>query len=268
MGVKSAQGLDVSNYQGKYNWAGTTGLSFGIHRLTQGLGNGVKSPDPDAQWNSDQIKAKGLLRGAYHFFDPTLSGPAQAEYFVTQYSLIGLGAGDMLWLDNETAGSSPAHVSAGALAFMTELDKLRPNNPRGVYTFLSFATGGNCAGLGKWPLWIAHPGGSAPVAPQPWAKWMFWQWGTTQGTDADAFNGTAAQLHAWVATYATGAPKAYTAPAHTSIRTLAHQHAQSVQGVIWLTARNSPQGFSSAESAYITAGNWDASMPAGMTVWA
>jgi lysozyme len=270
MATQSAQGLDVSNYQGKFAWSTTTGLSFGIYRLTQGMGEaGTNSPDPDAQWNHDQIKAKGLIHGAYHFFDPKLSGSAQAEYFVAQHSLVGLDDSDMLWLDNETAnGVSPADVSASALAFMTELDKLRPNNPRGVYTFINFATGGNCAGLQKWPLWLAYPAAKAPATPPPWSKWTFWQWGLRNATDADAFNGTAAELHAWVASYAKQTPKPYEAPANTSMRTLAQQHGRDVAEVVWLTARNRPQGFGPMERAYITAGNWDAAMPVGMTVWA
>jgi Glycosyl hydrolases family 25 len=116
MEVHSAQGRDVSNFQAKYAWSATTGLSFGIYRLTQGLGRpGTNSPDPYAQWNHDQIKAKGLVHGAYHFFDPGLSGPAQAEYFVTQHSIIGLSDGDMLWLDNESAsGVAPAQGQSDA----------------------------------------------------------------------------------------------------------------------------------------------------------
>jgi lysozyme len=287
MGVQSAQGFDVSNYQGKFDWAATTGMSFGVYRVTQGLGANTNSPDPDAPWNNAQISAKGLVRGAYHFFDPNLSGQAQAEYFVKQLSLIGLNDSDMLWLDHETAGASPAATSAAALAFMTELDKLRPNNPRGVYTFISFATGGHCAGLGKWPLWIAYPSAAAPAPPAPWSAWKFWQYGLRNGVDTDAFNGTAAQLKAWVASYSPAAPRPsapqpaapqpvakqpaaqpYNAPGNTSITTLAKQHGETVAQLIWLTATNRPQGFGLGETAYIAAGNWDALMPAGMTVWA
>jgi lysozyme len=283
MSVQSAQGLDVSNYQGKFDWSGTTGLSFGVYRMTQGLGVNANSPDPDAPWNNAQLSAKGLVRGAYHFFDPNLSGEAQAEYFVTQHSLIGLNDSDMLWLDHETAGASPTETSAAALAFMTELDKLRPNNPRGVYTFISFATGGNCAGLEKWPLWVAYPSSSAPATPAPWSAWQFWQYGLRNGVDTDAFNGTAAQLKAWVASYAPAtpptatppaaapkppAPQPYNAPGNTSIATLAKQHGETVPELLWLTAQNRPQGFGLGETAYIAAGNWDALMPAGMTVWA
>jgi lysozyme len=270
MTVQSAQGRDVSNFQAKYAWNATVGLSFGIYRLTQGLGRpGTNSPDPYAGWNHDQIKAKGLVHGAYHFFDPDLSGAAQAEYFVTQHSILGLDDEDMLWLDNESAnGVPPAHVSARALAFMVELEKLRPHNPQGVYTFISFATGGYCAGLEKWPLWLAYPASAAPAPPPPWANWTFWQWGIRDGTDTDAFNGTSAELNAWVTSYAKETPTRYNAAPNTSIRALAHQHNRTVQEVIWLTARHHRQGFGMLEREYITAGNWDRAMPVGMIVWA
>lgn len=270
MTVQSAQGLDVSNFQAKYAWTIATGLSFGIYRLSQGLGkSGTNSPDPYARWNHDQIKLKGLVHGAYHFFDPLLSGPAQAEYFASQHSVLGLDDNDMLWLDNESAnGAGPARIAAGAHAFMTELDKVRPHNPRGVCTFINFATGGYCASLEKWPLWLAYPAAAAPAPPPPWARWTFWQWEMRDGTDSDAVNGTTADLKAWIASYAKEPPQRYSAPSDTSIRALAHQHNRTVQEVIWLTAHNRPHGFGSAERDYITAGNWDALMPVGMAVWA
>ena len=272
MGVQSAQGLDVSNYQGQFNWSSISGLSFGVFRMTQGLGNNVNSPDPDAPWNNQQIKAHGLARGAYHFFDPTLSGEAQAQYFVTQRAKIGLSDTDMLWLDHETGGPPAAQVAAQAVAFMTELDKLMPNNPRGVYTFISFATAGNCVGLDKWPLWLAYPNSSAPKPPLPWSNWKFWQWGQRNGVDTDAFNGTEADLQAWIASYAPVAaqptPQAYAAPANTSLLAFAQQHSMPVDQVIWLTATNRSQGFGAMESQYINAGDWNADMPVGMTIWA
>ena len=140
----NAHGIDVSNFAGEFNWAGTSGLSFGICRASQGLGAaGTNSPDPFLAWNWPRIKARGLARGAYHFLDPRLSGAAQASYFVQTVSKVSLETTDMLWLDNETAGSSPAAVAACARDFMTRLTSLRPHNPCGVYSFFSFITSGN-----------------------------------------------------------------------------------------------------------------------------
>jgi GH25 family lysozyme M1 (1,4-beta-N-acetylmuramidase) len=197
--MANATGIDVSNFSGDFNWAGTSGLSFGICRATQGLGaSGTNSPDPFLAWNWPRIKAKGVARGAYHFLDPNLSGAEQASYFVAKVSAVGLKTTDMLWLDNETAGSSPAAVAACARDFMAKLVSLRPHNPHGVYSFFDFITAGNCAGLGRYPLWLAIFQSATPSAPAPWSGWKFWQSGTTSSLDKDVFNGSAAELRAWI----------------------------------------------------------------------
>lgn len=204
-GVASAQGLDVSNFQGQFDWAGNaSGLAFGICRVTQGLGGkGLNSPDPEAAWNFSQMAANGLLRGAYHFLDPRVSGAAQAQYFADEVKRLGVTTSDMLFMDTETKGSTPAITAACGLQFMLELKRLFPSNPIGVYTYIDFAKEGNCAGLGAYPLWLAYPAASAPVQPLPWLapEFMFWQWGTRNGDDADAFMGTAAELQTWVASF-------------------------------------------------------------------
>ena len=85
----NARGIDVSNFDGQFDWAATSGLSFGISRASQGLGAaGTNSPDPFLSWNWPRIRAKGLARGAYHFLDPGLSGAAQASYFLQQVSKV------------------------------------------------------------------------------------------------------------------------------------------------------------------------------------
>jgi lysozyme len=201
----SAQGIDVSNYAGEFDWAGTSGLSFGICRASQGLGAaGTNSPDPFLTWNWPRITEKGLARGAYHFLDPYLDGASQARYFVQTVSAVGLETTDMLWLDNETAGSSAAAVATCARDFMAELASLRPDNPRGVYSFWSFITSGNCAGLGNYPLWLAIYQSTTPAAPAPWSAWTFWQSGGTSNHDNDVFNGSAAELSAWVSSFQPG----------------------------------------------------------------
>ena len=268
MAVRSARGLDVSNHLGRFDWSSVPGLSFGVFRMTQGLGHNVNSPDPDATWHNQQIKARGLVRGAYHLFDPALPGEAQAQYFVTERARIGLDDADMLWLDHETGGPPPEEAAAAAVAFMTELDKLCPHNPRGVYTFIGFAAAGNCVGLDRWPLWLAYPASPTPKPPLPWSNWTFWQCGQRNGADTDAFNGTDHELRAWIASYPRTSPRPYDAPARTSILAFAQEHRLAVDHVLWLTAANRPHGFGPMERDYINAGNWTADMPVGMTVWA
>ena len=260
----SAQGLDVSNYSGQYNWAeakkNIPDLCFGIYRLTQGLGGGgMVSPDPDAAWNHAQIAAQGLHRGAYHFLDPQQGGEPQAQYFVSEHAKLGTTPADMFWLDNETAGGSPAETAACAVAFMAELDKLVPHNPRGAYTFISFAEDGNCNGLSGYPLWLAYPAASAPATPPPWHRWTFWQFGERNGTDADAFNGTASQLDDWIASYQpqTG-PYRHVATGDRSLAQIAAARNTTVQHIADVTA----QALTQADVAAIS----NLPLPAGF-VW-
>jgi lysozyme len=197
-----ARGIDVSNYAGEFNWAGTSGLTFGICRATQGLGAAdTNSPDPYLSWNWPRIQQQQLARGAYHFMDPYLDGAAQAQYFVQTVGEQGLLTTDMLWLDNETAGASVADVCACATDFMTALTELRPHNPCGVYSYWSFITSGNCAGLERYPLWLAVYQSATPGAPAPWTSWLFWQSGGGHGYDDDVFSGSTAQLTEWINSY-------------------------------------------------------------------
>ncbi len=202
--VASAQGVDVSNYQGNYDWAGTHGLSFGLFRLTQGLpGSHMNSPDPTAQWNHREIFKKGLHRGAYHYNEPSLSGPAQATYFVDEMTKLGITRSDIMVLDHEDNDNlPPTHVAAQGVAFMKELDILLPHNPNMVYTFIDFIRQGNCVGMTHWPLYLAHPGATSPsaVEERPWTNWKLWQWGV-RSVDRDAFNGTASDMDAWIASF-------------------------------------------------------------------
>jgi GH25 family lysozyme M1 (1,4-beta-N-acetylmuramidase) len=232
--VASAQGLDVSNFQGNFGWsavkAGYPSLAFGIYKMTEG----TTFTDPFARHNHDGIAGAALRHGAYHFLRPGSDGTAQAQFFVAQHRKIGLTADDMLWLDNEVAdGKTPGQVAACARAFMTELDRICPHNPKGVYTMVSFATGGENAGLGKWPLWLAHPSSTAPVPPPPWARWSFWQWGTRNGIDADAFNGTASQLATWLASFGpqvTAGPRKHLTKAGDTLNGIARpRHITGVQ---------------------------------------
>jgi GH25 family lysozyme M1 (1,4-beta-N-acetylmuramidase) len=254
-GVQSAQFIDVSDWQGSFEWAaaktGVPDLAGGMFRVSQGLGgSGTVSPDPDAAHNHSAIRDAGLHRGGYHFLDPYLPGDQQADYFVSEYGRLGIVPSDILALDSEAAGSSPAQVSDCAGLFMEQLVKLRPHNPRWVYTFIDFIKEGNCAGLGKYPLWLAYPNASAPVPPMVWTKWSGWQWGTRpaggQNVDADAFNGTAAQFSAWIASFGPPSPGQHTTDGSMSLREMAASRGMSVEGWLALQAKLGGQGAADA----------------------
>ena len=70
-----------------------------------------------------------------------------------------------------------------------------------MYSFWDFITSGNCAGLGCYPLWLAIYQKATPGAPAPWSAWQFWQSGGTSNHDNDVFNGSAADLSAWISSF-------------------------------------------------------------------
>lgn len=251
-GVASAQLLDVSNFQGAFDWAAARrslpSLAGGIFKVTEGL----NFTDPDAAHNLAGVRAQGIWGGGYHFLHPADDGRAQAQFFASHLRKLGIGGQFMLWCDNETQdGRTASQVAACASAFMDELHTEFPHNPMGVYTFVSFATGGENAGLGRWPLWLARPGSTAPVPPPPWSRWTFWQWGTRNGVDADAFNGTAADLSSWIKSFAPARPTPGPDPSpspspapsgwmagdgKTTLREMAHQHGVSALDLVVATA--------------------------------
>lgn len=220
--VKSAQGEDRSDDQAVLPW---TANSFGFAKATEGTSWSGKTFA--ANWAA--LKAEGKPRGAYHYLHPYLDPVAQAEFFLSVVQPAGLEPGDMLVVDSEifpgqeevlesgnSNGMGPDVTISGTLSdasavgdctrkFLETLHSVAyPHHPRVVYTNMNgLQFLGPCH---KYQLWIAHPSSIAPTNAQvsPWEKWQFWQWqfgGGPGGGDRDAFNGTAADLHAWLNGY-------------------------------------------------------------------
>ena len=186
-------GVDVSSYQGAFDWdaAKRKGAAFGIAKATEGL----TIRDSRFVRNWGELKRTGLVRGAYHFGHPRNDPVAEAEFF---YSVVGplLEPGDLVVLDHEASdGTSAEHCAAWARAFTAHLE-LHAGRAPVVYTFLSFAQEGRCAGLGGYPLWIADPSRPAgqPRVPAPWSDWVMHQHAETGGVDQDVSKLSAEQL--------------------------------------------------------------------------
>ncbi len=190
--MANAQGIDVSSFQGAFDWAAKKGvISFGFAKATEG----TTITDPEFARNWAQIKAMGFVRGAYHFGHPKDGAAANAQAFLAAVRAQGLERGDLLALDLETTdGLGPAQVATFAQNWCAEVGAATGRQPI-VYTFISFAEEGNCAGLGGYPLWIADPSSPAghPTVPRPWTTWAFHQYATTL-VDQDVFNGDTAAL--------------------------------------------------------------------------
>jgi GH25 family lysozyme M1 (1,4-beta-N-acetylmuramidase) len=232
----SAQGQDRSNWQTIGGWGD---LTFGVCKATEA----TTYRDPTFSQNWANLKTEGKLRGAYHFFHPSLSPTLQAQYFAETVKGQGLEPGDMLVADIEIMSgddsllrlsphaakrsalidSGPGGiallrqgasvsgvvplvgttlVASSALQFLETVEAMCPHNPVLVYTNLSVGQYlGNCTRFG---LWIAWPELTAPPSVAPWPRWIMWQWAFSGGyddCDQDAYNGTAAEMRSWIASY-------------------------------------------------------------------
>jgi len=201
-------GIDVSHYQAVVDWATVAngGELFAFAKASEG----AATPDQYFADNWAGIKAAGLLRGACHFFHPSIDPTQQANNFLNRLAAANGGSpvlnpGDLpATLDIEvTDGTSAANVLAGAAAWLTAVQTATGKTPI-VYTYVSFwrDTLGNPPDLSNYPLWIAQLKVATPTIIGGWGNWTFWQYdtqpvtGVPGPTDLDAFNGAVADLQA------------------------------------------------------------------------
>jgi lysozyme len=187
-------GIDVSNWQGVVDWGrhAKAGVSFAFAKATEG----VTFTDPWFGRNWTGMRESWIVCGAYHFARPSGNPEAQVGHFLRAVGQAGgLHRGDLLALDLETNDHLPApRVARFARRWCDAVIAQAGVRPV-VYTFLSFARNGNCAGLESYPLWIAapdHPRGR-PEVPVPWSSWAIHQH-SNKPVDRNVFRGTRADL--------------------------------------------------------------------------
>lgn len=202
MTESQATGIDVSHFQGTVNWkeVAASGAVFAFVKATQG----ITYVDPQFAVNWPALKEAGLLRGAYHFYEPADDPASQAHHFL---STVTLEPGDLPpVLDVEiNGGVSSQQLWNGVSAWLQAVQTATGRQPL-VYTAPGFwSSNSPDLALTCHPLWLADYA-SQPTLPHGWSTWQFWQHsqtGTVAGVsgsvDLDLFNGTAQQLRDWIA---------------------------------------------------------------------
>jgi elongation factor P len=223
--VQSVEGVDVFDAQGVVDWnaVARSGIQFAFIKATQG----TYDTQATFSFNWSQARAFGVLRSAYHFFDPTEDGAAQAGHFL---AAVGEMEGDDLppMLDIEcpdgdpnclysgaSGAASAAEIATRLWAFLDAVEQATGKKPV-VYTFGAYLEQNavSSAGLGIYPLALAFPSDAPCVSPPaPWAQATFWQYsweGSVDGisgpVDRDRFLGTLGDLQAWAGVSAFRSP--------------------------------------------------------------
>ena len=179
--------------------------------------------------NWPTAKTAGVVRGAYHFFDPTLDGATQAAYFLAAMGPLDAEdlspvidvecptgpTEDCLGFSGGTGVTTAAEFRTHLLDWLTTVEAATGRKPI-VYTYGSFFAGTGAAGTGTnvdttgldaYPLWIADYSGTACFnVPAPWTQAAAWQYGDmstfkgiTGEVDVDRMVGPIDELLGWPA---------------------------------------------------------------------
>jgi len=194
-----ALGIDVSHYQGSVDWqqVQVAGIQFAFAKATEG----ITWSDPEFATNWAGMKTAGILRGAYHFFEPDDDAAQQAEFFL---QTVQLESGDLPpALDVETAAATSAELWQGVQTWLEQVAAATGTTPI-LYMSPDFADDNDVpSSLAAYPLWVADYGVEQPTLPQGWTTWLLWQSsedGTVAGIDGavdlDEANGPLADLQA------------------------------------------------------------------------
>jgi lysozyme len=171
------QGVDTSKYQhddgGALNWGAVrrSGRSFAFLKAT-----GTKGVDPWFARDWAAAGRAGIVRGAYHYADPSQPADAQAAFAVQTVGSTREAGNLGIALDLEsTGGLGPEALAAWAHTFLDGVERRTGRVPI-LYTYVSFwhnAMADNRS-FGAYPLWLARYG----PRPEPlagWSQWTFWQ---------------------------------------------------------------------------------------------
>jgi lysozyme len=188
-------GIDVSRYQSLIDWEDVKAMQienikigFGFIKATEGIQN------VDEQFKKNWVAAKraNITRGAYHFFNPSKSGKAQAQNFI---ETVTLKPGDLPpVLDIEsTNGTSIGKIQTGIGEWLLMVEAHYHVKPI-IYTSASFYKNVLGEKYDDYPLWVAHY--LVKDKPRISRNWVFWQHnetGQVDGIDAyvdfNVFNG-------------------------------------------------------------------------------
>jgi lysozyme len=217
-GPDRVYGFDVSLHQGRVDWTRARGAEingqaavFAAARVSDGL----YTPDGDTFVNNWQgMRDAGLIRGAYQFFRPEQDGHAQARLFLDAIAAAGgfepgVDLPPAVDIEVVTARNTGVTVpsqqlQAGVQAWLNDVEAELHVRPI-VYSLsgVSYALGDAFA---DYPLWVANFYQTCPRMPAAWDRWWIHQFddrgripGVTGYADLDQWNGTRAELDAFIA---------------------------------------------------------------------
>lgn len=172
------EGIDVSVYQPNISVQGwkeirNAGVEFVFIKATEG----VSRTDPKFENHWQTVQEAGLMRGAYHFWEPAVNSQKQAEHFLNVVKGVSLDTDlpPVLDVERKLRGESK-ELYAEQIQQWLNIVSAEMNCRPIIYTSVGFWDSYVAPRFGEYPLWVAHYGGNEPTIPAGWKTWQFWQY--------------------------------------------------------------------------------------------
>lgn len=177
------EGIDVSHYQSHIYWdsIAAQGIDFVFVKASEG--ELYRDSLFVANWNA--IGQSGLLRGAYHFFHPSLDARKQANNFIAS---VPFASGDLPpVLDFETVnGLSKKQVVRALKSWLKIVGDAYDVQPI-LYTNMKLYEKYISGDFHGYKIWIARYNDETPLLNdgRPWHFWQYGNKGRLKGIEGD-----------------------------------------------------------------------------------
>ncbi len=177
-------GIDVSHHQKSINWnkVRRDSIDFAFIKATEG----ENFLDPRFKKNWREAKENHIVRGAYHFYRPSVLPDIQARHFIR---MVHLSSGDFPpVLDLEVTDNRPKNIIIeGAKRWLTMIENHYGVKPI-IYTNRHWYKNYIEGNIEGYPIWMA----AYTLYPRPklsnYKPWIFWQYasrGRVKGISGD-----------------------------------------------------------------------------------
>lgn len=195
------RGIDVSHYQQDIDWerlrnaqVGHVPIRFVISKATEG----ERLIDENFADNFYRARENDLVRGAYHYFIPSVSPRQQARAFLRQ---VHLEPGDLpAILDVEERGNKPLRQFQQDVHQWLDIVEQETGTKPIIYTGYKFMVDYLAPDTTflQYPYWIAHYYVRELSYQGDWALWQYTDCGRVDGikgrVDCNIFNGSMEDL--------------------------------------------------------------------------
>ena len=188
-------GIDVSHHQGDIDWAAvkaTEKQAYPIRFVFMKATEGGDYKDRRFEENFRRSGEVGLVRGAYHFYNPNTDPISQADFFISQ---VKLKKGDLApVLDIERKPRNKSQLQADLKKFLNRLELHYGVKPI-IYTSYKYKTRYlDTPEFDTYPFWIAHYYVDMLSYSGAWHFWQHTDYGIVPGiegsVDLNVFNGS------------------------------------------------------------------------------